>query len=162
MIFKNGVLPAWELIFRGFLFFRVIWIFRGHLENSSFTCMGAQFWRPRSTFFRFFEILGHAKKSSFRLPVFFLFFYHYWWFFGGLGVSFGVLLEPLSSLLACWCHSFGCVWLAWAVCGLFLLFFVVHLARLGCLWAQGPLQDRFLLHLLSIFGLFSEEFGDGI
>ena len=44
-------------------------------------------------------------------------------------MSFGILLEPLSFLLACWYHPFGCLWPAWAVCGLSLL-----------LLARGPLR----------------------
>ena len=132
---KNAVLPAWELNFRGFLFFCVFCVFWDHLENSSFTCMGAQFSKNRSTFLRFFAILGDAKKTCFHLPLFFMFFHHFWCFFGGLWASFGVLLEPLSSL---WlsgvillgafgspglsvdplCYFSWCRWLVWAVCGL--------------------------------------------
>ena len=121
-------------------------VFGRHLENSSFTCMGAQFWRTRSTFLRFFVIFGNAKKSSFHLPRFFMFFHHFWCFFGGFWASFGILLEPLSFLLACWCHSFGSLCLAWAVCGLSLLLFVVPLACLGFLWARGPLRGCSLVH----------------
>ena len=45
---------------------------------------------------------------------------------------------------------------------LLLLLFVVPLARLGCLWARGPLQDCLLLHFWSILGSFLEELGGGI
>ena len=95
---------------------------------------------------------------GFHLPLFFVFFHHFWSFFGGLGVSFRILVEPLSSLLACWCHPFGCLWLAWAVCGLSLLLFVVPLARLGCLWARGPLRGCFLVHFRNLFHVFSIVF----
>ena len=57
---KNAVLLAWELNFRGFLFFIIFCVCWGHLENSSFTCMGAQFWRSRSAILRFFVIFEKA------------------------------------------------------------------------------------------------------
>ena len=98
------------------------------------------------------------KKQGFHLPLLFVFVHCFWSVFGGLGVSFGILLEPLSSLLACWCHPFGCLWLAWAVCGLSLLLFVVCLARLGCLWARGSLWGCFLLHFRDLFHVFSIVF----
>ena len=117
-----------------FWFFRFL-CFGGHLKNSNFTCMRAQFSKTRSIFLRFFDIFGNAKKTCFHLPVFFMFFHHFWCFFGGLWASFGVLLEPLSSL---WlsgvillgafgspglsvdplCYFLWCRWLVWAVCGL--------------------------------------------
>ena len=71
---------------------------------------------------------------------------------------FGIFLEPLSSLLACCCHLFKCLWLAWAVCVLSLLLFVVPLARLGCLWARGPLRACFLVHFQHLFHVFSIVF----
>ena len=92
------------------------------------------------------------KKQVFASLAFSSFFHYFWCLLGGLGVSFGILLEPLSSLLGCWCHPFGCLWLAWAVCGLSLLLFVVPVARLGCLWALGPPRDLF-------FALFLDHLG---
>ena len=71
---------------------------------------------------------------------------------------FRILSEPLSSLLVCWCHPFGCLWFARAVCGLFLLLFVVPLARLGCLWARGSLWGCFLVHFRDLFHVFSIVF----
>ena len=61
------------------------------------------------------RVFFHNFRSLLPLGVF-------WWPFGVSVVS-----------LACWCHSFGCLWLAWAVCGLPLLLFVVPLPRLGSL-----------------------------
>ena len=98
------------------------------------------------------------KSQVFTCLSFWCFFHHFLSFFGGLGVSFGILLEPLSLLLACWCHPFGCLWLAWAVCGLSLLLFVVPLARLGCLWARGSLRGCFLVRSRNSFHVFSIVF----
>ena len=42
-VLRNYVLPAWEVDFHGFLFSAVMCAFGGHLETSSFTCMGAHF-----------------------------------------------------------------------------------------------------------------------
>ena len=63
--------------------------------------------------------------------------------FGGITIgaffdAFGVLLQRFRASvvsLACWCHPVRCLWLAWAVCVLVLLLFLVLLARLGCMWA---------------------------
>ena len=74
---KNGVLPAWELIFRKFLFSSKYFTLWEHPGNSSFTCMGAQFWRTRSTLLRFFTIFGEAKKTCFRMLLVFTFFRHF-------------------------------------------------------------------------------------
>ena len=71
---------------------------------------------------------------------------------------FGILLDLWSFLLACWCHPFWRLWLAWAVCGPSLLLFVVPLARLGCLWARGPLQACFLVNFRNSFHIFSVVF----
>ena len=60
--------------------------------------------------------------------------------------------------LAFWCHPFGCLWLAWALCGPSLLLFVVPLARLGCLWARGPLRGCFLVRFRDLFHVFSIVF----
>ena len=104
---KIAVLPAWELNFR-------------KLDQH---------------FYVFFDIFGNAKKTCFHLPFFFMFFHHVWCFFGGLWASFGVLLEPLSSLwlsgvillgafglpglsVDALCYFLWCLWLVWAVCGL--------------------------------------------
>ena len=78
-----------------------------------------------------------------------------------LGRSSGVFWRPFGVSvvsLACWCYPFGCLWLAWAVCGLSLLLFVVPLARLGCLWARGPLRGCFLVHFRDLFHVFSIVF----
>ena len=40
---KNEVLLAWEFNFQKFPFLCEFHVFREHLENSSFTCMRAQF-----------------------------------------------------------------------------------------------------------------------
>ena len=76
----------------------------------------------------------------------------------------GFFWRPFGAFvvsLAFWCHHFGCLWRAWAVCGPSLLLFVVPLARLGCLWARGPLRDCFLLHFRLILVSFFEQFGGG-
>ena len=109
---------------------------------------------PDRDFSVFFVIFGNAEKSRFRQPCFFMFFYYFFLcLLGGilalLWCSFGV--SDLS--LACWCRSFRCLWLAWAVCGLSLLLFLVPLARQGCLWARGWLRDRFSAPFLNHFGL---------
>ena len=110
--------------------------------------MGAQFSKTRSTFLRFFDIFGNAKKTCFHLPLFFMFFSLFLVFFWR---PLGFFWRPFGAFvvsLAFWCHPFGCLWLAWALCGPSLLLFVVSLARLGCLWARGPLRECFLLHFL--------------
>ena len=46
----------------------------------------------------------------------------------------GIFWRPFGAFvvsLACWCHPFVCLWLAWAVCGPSMLIFVAPLARLG-------------------------------
>ena len=58
---KNEVLPAWELNFRVLLFFVVFCVFGRPFENSSFTCMGAQFWRTRSAILCFLSFLKTQK-----------------------------------------------------------------------------------------------------
>ena len=86
------------------------------IGNSSFTCMGAQFSKTRSTFLRFFDIFGNAKKHVFTCLSFSCFF-----------TIFGVFLEASGLLLA----SF------WSLCRLFgflVSSFWVPLARLGSLW----------------------------
>ena len=78
--------------------------------------MGAQFSKTRSTFLRFFEIFGNAKKHVFTCLSFSCFY-----------IIFSVFLEALGLLLA----SF------WSLCRLFgflVSSFRVPLARLGCLW----------------------------
>ena len=165
VFFKIDVLPAWELTFRVFCYF--FWFFRflcfgGHLKNSNFTCMRAQFSKTRSRFLRFFDIFGNAKKTCFHLPLFFMFFHHFWCFFGGLWASFGVLLEPLSSLWLSGVILLGAFGSPGLHRGPSLLLFVVSLARLGCLWARGPLRDCFLLHFQFILVSFFEQFGGGV
>merc|ERR1711966_101148 len=106
--------------------------------------MGAQFSKTRSIFLRFFDIFGNAKKTCFHLPLFFMFF-----------TIFGVFLEASGLLLA----SF------WSLCRLFgflVSSFWVPLARLGCLWARGPLRDCFLLHFRFTLVLFFEQLGGGV
>ena len=61
---KNEVLPAWELSFRVLLFFVVFCVFGRPFENSSFTCMGAQFWRTRSAILCFLSFLKTQKNTS--------------------------------------------------------------------------------------------------
>ena len=61
---KNEVLPAWELSFRVLLFFVVFYVFGRPFENSSFTCMGAQFWRTRSAILCFLSFLKTQKNTS--------------------------------------------------------------------------------------------------
>ncbi len=127
-----------------YLFIRLFPVGR-HFKNISFTCMRAQFSKTRSTFLRFFEIFGYAKKHVFTCLSFSCF-----------HIIFSVFSEALGLLLASFwslCRLFGFLvssfrylWRAWAVCGHSLLLFVVPLARLGCLWARGPLRDCFLLH----------------
>ena len=100
LVFKNDVLLACELILRQELEFHA-----GQTAVVSF------------------------KKQGFHLLVFFMLFIFFvlswrplgffWRFFGASVVSF-----------ACWCHPCRCLWLAWAVCGLSLLLFVVPVARL--------------------------------
>ena len=102
------------------------------------------------------------KKTKFPLTcllhVFSLFLVPFWRSLGFFWRPFGASVVSL----ACGCHPCRCLWLAWVVFGLTLLLFVVLLARLGCLWARGPFQDRFLLYFWSILGSFLEEFGGGI
>ena len=52
-----------------------------------------------------------------------MFFCHFWCLLGSI---LALLWRPFGAIavsLACWCHPFGCVWLAWAVCGVSLLVF---------------------------------------
>ena len=63
---KNEVLPAWELSFRVLLFSVVFHVFGRPLENSSFTFMGAQFWRTRSAILCFLSFLKTQKNTSGR------------------------------------------------------------------------------------------------
>ena len=148
MIFKIDVLLAWELNFHGFLFVCVLCVFGGHLGNSSFTCMGAQFWRKKKGSTLVTSRAPSLKKTGFRQPRFFMFFHYCWFFLEGLLAVFWRPFGVSVVSLACRCHPCGSLWLAWAVCGLSLLLFVVPLACLGCLWARGPLRVCF-------FGLFS-------
>ena len=128
MIFKNDVLLAWELNFRDFLFFRVICVFWGRLENSSFTCMGVQFWRSRSAILRFFVFFENAKNQVFANLAFSRFFIMFGTFWEAFWLSFGFLLESPASfwragviLLALFglpepsvgslCYFLWCLWL---------------------------------------------------
>ena len=130
---KIAVLLAWELNFLKLdKPFYVFLIFLAMLKKHVFTCL---------SFSCFFTIL-----VFFWRPLGF-----FWRPFGAFVVS-----------LAFWCHPFGCLWLAWALCGPSLLLFVVSLARLGCLWARGPLRDCFLLHFRFILVSFFEQFGGGV
>ena len=163
MIFKNDVLPAWELNFRDFLFFCVFCVFWGHLKNSSFTCMGAQFWRSRSAILRFFVIFEKAKKTVFRQGPFFTFFHHFWCLLGGLLALFWRPFGVSVVSLACRCPPLGCLWLVWAVRGPSMGSLCCFL---WCLWLvravfgpRGPLRDRFLLHFWTIFAPFSKDSG---
>ena len=61
---KNEVLPAWELNFRVLLFFVVFCVFGRPFENSSFTCIGAQFWRTRSAILCFLSFLKTQNNTS--------------------------------------------------------------------------------------------------
>ena len=81
-----------------YFFFCVFCDFGGHLENSSFTCMGAQFWRSRSAILRFFVIFEKAKKQFFARVAFSRFFIIFGAFWEAFWLSFGVLLESPSSL----------------------------------------------------------------
>ena len=144
------------VFFHVFFAFFVFLCFWGHLENSSFTCMGAQFWRTQSIIVRFFVFFGNVLKTGFRPPRFFTFFHHFGGLLGGL---LGIFWRPFGISVvssACRCRSFGYLWLACAVCGLSLLLFVVPLARPGCLWARGPLRGRFFIVFGTISGPFSE------
>ena len=133
---KNAVLPAWELNFHGFLFFCVFCVFGGHLENSSFTCMGAQFRRSRAAILRFLCFLEMLKKHVFRQGRFFTFFHDFWCLLGGLlALLWRPFGAPVASL-ACWRRPFGCLWLAWAVRGLSLLLFVVPFCSSGLFWGS--------------------------
>ena len=111
-------------------------------HERRFTCMGVQFSIRielpcrYNCYFRF-------KKTRFPPACFFTFFYYFLYRFGGIWVSFGAVFGASVVSLACWGHPCTCLWLAWAVCGLSLLLFIVPVARLGCLWARGLLQDRF-------------------
>ena len=116
--------------------------------------MGAHF-RPESSSHAGKTHFFDFKKQGFHLPLFFVFFLCFWSVFGGLGVSFGILLEPLSSLwrpgvilsgafgspvlsVGSLCHFLWCLWLVWAVCGL---------------------GDRSRPVFLSIFRVFWDSFG---
>ena len=120
------------MVFYLFAFF----VFSGrHLENSSFTCMGAQLWRTQSVILRFFVFFETAKKQDFARLAFSRFFIICGAFWEAFWVSFGVLLESLSSLwragvmrsvafglpqrsVGFLCYFLCCLWLVRAVFGL--------------------------------------------
>ena len=83
------------MFFHVFFAFFVFLCFWGHLENSSFTCMGAQFWRTQSIIVRFFVFFGNVLKTGFRPPRFFTFFHHFGGLLGGL---LGIFWRPLGIL----------------------------------------------------------------
>ena len=92
---KNEVLPAWELSFRVLLFFVVFCVFGRPFENSSFTCMGAQFWRTRSAILCFSSFLKTQIK-------------HAGWVFGPAGLQDPPTRPQDTSKPRFW-HHFGSI-----------------------------------------------------
>ena len=81
-------------------------MFLGSHERR-FTCMEVQLW-------------SKTEKPGFPHACFFIFFI----IVGAYLNAFGILLAPSGASLVslvCWCHPVGCLWLAWAACGLSLL-----------------------------------------
>ena len=130
---KIAVLPAWELNFR-------------KLDQHFYV------------FLLFLAMLKNMFSLASLFPVFLQFLVFFWRPLGFFWRPFGAFVVSLAF----WCHPFGCLWLAWALCGPSLLLFVVPLARLGCLWARGPLRDCFLLHFRFILVSLFEQFGGGV
>ena len=144
-----------------FYFFAVFVFFGGTLKIAVLPAWELNSGEVDLHFLVFLCFLEMLKKHVFRQGRFFTFFHDFWCLLGGLLAFFwGPFGAPVVSL-ACWRRPFGCLWLAWAVCGPSLLLFVVPLARLGCLWARGPLRDRFLLHFRFMLVSFFEQFGVG-
>ena len=67
------------------------------------------------------------------------------------GRPFGVSVVSL----ACWCHLVGCIWLAWAVCGLSLLLF-------GAAFGLCGLSVGSLCYFFGAFGSSRLSVGAGI
>ena len=76
-VYQNNVLPAWGFSFQQFLFLLSIYVLFvcEHLENNSFTCMGAHSWRNQYQYFRVLAALRFPKKSNYRLAFFFCLFF---------------------------------------------------------------------------------------
>ena len=79
--------------------------------------------RIRSTCLRFLWFPKMLKKHVFaRLSLSYFFI-----ILGAFGKPLRFCWRPFGTSvvsLACWCHPFGCLWLAWAVFGLSLVLFV--------------------------------------
>ena len=160
MIFKNDVLPAWELNFRDFLFFRVICVFLGGtLKIAVLLAWELNYGELDRHFCVFLRILEMLKSQVFTCLSFSCFF-----------CIFNCFLEAFGLLLAFF----------WRLCRLFgflVSSFWVPLACLGCLWtltatfcgafgssglsvgsgtAPGSFFALFSIH----FGVF-EQIGDG-
>ena len=86
------------------------------LENSTFTCMGIHFWRIKAPNFQAFsDTLFGRSQGHFWLNYFWVVQVSLLEVFWRLLGSFGMSLAPS-------CESFGCLWLAWAVFGLPLVY----------------------------------------
>ena len=90
-------------------------------------------------------MLEMLKKHFFRMLFFFSFFCHFKCLFGGLLCFFWRSFGASVVSLACWCHPFARLWLAWAVCELSLLL-------LWCLWLSVGSFFYFWANLGAIFG----------
>ena len=106
------------------------------------------------------KLLFSILKDKVSTCLFCVFFDNCRCFCEGLGISFAVLLEPLSSLwragvmllgafgllglsVGSLCYFSWSLWLVWAVCGLSLLMFVVGISRI----VFGQLLSKFSHYL---------------
>ena len=106
LVFKNSVLPAWELNLNGFFCFTFCVFLGATLKIAVLHAWEFNFGEVDLQFY-FFVIFENAKKTGFRQPRFFTFFHYFWYFLGGLLALFWRPFGVSGVFLARRCPPFG-------------------------------------------------------
>ena len=113
--------------------------------------LGLWFEGARATFFLFYyferayRFFRGPKQSSHACKTHFLRKRQVFRFF--CRMPLGLFWRPFGASvvsLACWCHPVGCLWLAWAVCGLALLLLGQFEAIFACSFYVLPLLGEIM------------------